>query len=78
MTSCLGTYLEEPNVIGQYSNMLHGICVNYFLSFSQKNLSPEKTEKKVFTFQFLNDKIDQDTNFAKLPSAKWLFLVYVT
>jgi hypothetical protein len=32
----------------------------------------------VFTFQFLNDKIDQDTNFAKLPSAKWLFLVYVT
>ena len=27
----------------------------------------------MFTFQFLNDKIDQNTNFAKLPSAKWLF-----
>ena len=24
--------------------------------------------------QFWNDKIDQNTNFAKLPSAKWLFL----
>ena len=53
-----------------------GICVEYFLSFPQKNLSPEKTEtNQVFTFQFLNDKIDQNTNFAKLPSAKWLFLV---
>ena len=41
-----------------------GICVKYFLSFSQKNLSPEKTE----TFQFFNDKINQNTNFAK-----WLF-----
>ena len=27
----------------------------------------------MFTFQFLNDKIDQNTIFAKLPSAKWLF-----
>ena len=25
----------------------------------------------LFTFQFFNDKIDQNTNFAKLPSAKW-------
>jgi hypothetical protein len=24
---------------------------------------------------FENDQIDQNTNFAKLPSAKWLFLV---
>ena len=51
-----------------------GICVKYFLSFPQKTLSPEKTEtKQVFTFQLLNDKIVQNTNFAKLPSAKWLF-----
>ena len=30
----------------------------------------------MFTFQsckFLNDKIDQNNNFAKLPSAKWFF-----
>ena len=53
-----------------------GIFAKYFLSFSQKNLSPEKNETNyVFTFQFLNDKIDQNTNFAKLPSGKWLFLV---
>jgi hypothetical protein len=43
---------------------------------SQINLSPEKL-RKLFTFQaykFLNDKIDQNINFAKLPSAKLLFL----
>ena len=34
------------------------IGVKYFLSFPQKNLSPEKTEtNQVFTFQFLSDKI---------------------
>ena len=48
-----------------------GICLKYFLSFPQKNLSPEKTESNlVFTFQFLNDEIDQNTNFAKLLSVK--------
>ena len=53
-----------------------GICVKYFLTFPQKTLLPEKNETNyVFTFQFLNDKIDQNTNFAKLPSGKWLFLV---
>ena len=39
---------------------------------SQIYLSPEKL-RKTFTFQsckFLNDKIDRNTNFAKLPSAK--------
>ena len=39
---------------------------------SQIYLSPEKL-RKMFTFQswnFLNDKIDQNINFAKLPSAK--------
>ena len=38
-----------------------GMCVKYFLSFPQK------------TFQFLNDKIDKNTNFSKLPCTKWLF-----
>ena len=37
-------------------------------------MSPEKTQtNKVFTFQFLNNKIDQNTSFAKLPSGNWLF-----
>ena len=27
----------------------------------------------MFTFPFLNNKIDQKTNFAKLPITKWLF-----
>jgi hypothetical protein len=32
----------------------------------QKKLPPEKTKKNlVFTFQLLNDKIDQNTDFAK-------------
>jgi hypothetical protein len=42
---------------------------------SQIYLSPEKLRKK-FTFQcctFLNDKIDQNINFAKLSSAKYFF-----
>ena len=42
-----------------------GIFVKYFLSFPQKNLSPEKIEtNKVFTFYFLNDKILTYVNFA--------------
>jgi hypothetical protein len=54
------------------------IYVKHFFSFSQKNLSPVKTEKNyVFAFQFLNDKINQNTNFAKLPRDKWLFF-YIT
>ena len=61
---------------GRYLGL--GICVKYFLSFSQKNLSPVKTETNyVFAFQFLNDKIDQNTNFAKLPRDKWLFYISV-
>ena len=42
-------------------------------------LDPSKRENwdklKVFPFQFLNDKIDQTTNFANLPNAKWLFFL---
>ena len=34
----------------------------------------EKTDtNNMFTFQFFNYKIDLNTNFAKLPSAKWPF-----
>ena len=36
----------------------------------------EKIEtNKGFTFQLLIDEIDQNTNFTKLTSAKWHFLV---
>ena len=51
------------------------MCKIFFFLPSKKQ-EKEKTEtNQVFTFQFLSDKIDQNTNFAKLPSAKWLFLV---
>ena len=45
---------------------------NKYPQSSQIYLSPEKM-KNLFTFQsykFLNDKIYQNINFAKLPSAK--------
>ena len=31
----------------------------------------------MFTFQFLNDKIDQNTNLAKLPGIKWLWYNFI-
>ena len=64
------TSAEARGVKASDVKLWPGICAKYFLSFPQKNLSPEKTETN-----FLNDKIDQNTNFAKLPSAKWLLLV---
>ena len=51
-----------------------GICVKYFLSSPQKNPSPEKSEtKEVFTIQFLNDEMDQNTKFAIFFSDKIFF-----
>ena len=57
-----------------------GFCVLDFLSIlsdfllqetlTQKRLEPKAKFAKL---QLLNDKIDQYTNFEKLPSAKWLF-----
>ena len=48
-----------------------------FLLFLQIFLSPDKlTQKKLSNFEklvFLNDKIDTNTNLAKLPSAKCFF-----
>ena len=57
-------------------------CVFNFLSILSDFLSREKLTQKwhepkaeqLLKLQFLNDKIDQSTNFAKLPCAKWLFL----
>ena len=43
---------------------------------SQEKLTQKWQEPKAEQFaklQVLNDKIDQNTNFAKLPSGKWLF-----
>ena len=53
------------------------MCEIFSLAPFKRNLSPEKTNTNwVFTFYFLNDKIDNNTNFVKLPSAiQWLFLV---
>jgi hypothetical protein len=41
-----------------------GIFVKYFLLFPQKN------QRKLKQSKSLNDKIDQNTNFAKLPRDK--------
>ena len=46
---------------------------NIFSRSLKKASHQKKTECLLFNFQFLNDKIDQNTNFAKLSSAKWLF-----
>jgi hypothetical protein len=57
------------------------LCLNFpsilsdFLSrekLTQKWLEPEA--EQFAKIQLLNNKIDQNTNFAKLPSTKWLFL----
>ena len=51
-----------------------GVCIKYFLSFSQKKPVTRKNRdnktNQVFTLEFFNDEIDQNTNFAKLPQAK--------
>ena len=53
------------------SDLRLGICVKYFLSFPQKKTVARENWDKLFsTFQFLNDKIDQNTNFAKLPCTR--------
>ena len=58
--------------INMFQNCLEStIYEKCFLSFL-KNCQKTET-KQVFTFQFLNDKIYQHTNFAKLPSAKCFF-----
>ena len=49
--------------------------VKNIFSRSLKKTSHQRKLRQVFAFQLLNDKIDQNTNFAKLPSAKWVFLV---
>ena len=54
------------------------IRLKYFLSFPQKNLSPEKTDtNEVFTFQFLNDQIDQNTHFVKLQIGNWYYCKFI-
>ena len=72
----IGYWIREISGIGNFHNWLRpGIFGKYFLSFLHKNHSQEKTEtNEVFTFQFLkNDKIVQNTNFAKLPVPNGFF-----
>ena len=60
-------------------------CILIFLSIISDFLSWKKLTQKwqepkaeqCATLQFLHNKINQKTNFAKLPIAKWLFLVKV-
>ena len=43
-----------------------------------KNDQCQNISQKLVKLQFLNDKIDQNTKFAKLPRVKWLFLYKLT
>ncbi len=45
--------------------------------FSQKNPSNRENWDTLIVY-FSSDKVDQNTNFAKFPSAKWLFLNKLT
>jgi hypothetical protein len=60
MKMCRGVwqFFVDQNKDDALNFLSPGIWVKYFLSFPQKNLSPEKTETNyVFTLQFLNVKI---------------------
>ena len=46
----------------------------YRLLFSSSTFYQKVTNLQNFKLQFLNDKTDQNTHFAKLPSAKLPFL----
>jgi hypothetical protein len=57
--------------------MAQFLCLKFSLIPSSSPLTRENDTKKLIDFakvQFLNDKIDQNTNFAKMPSAKCLLL----
>ena len=79
----LPTYFLWPEKVGRpyYSTVyiLYGLdfyVLDFFSILSDLPLTREIDTKKLSNFeklQFLNDRIDQNTNFAKLPSAKWLF-----
>ena len=40
-----------------------------------EKLTPKKKDGNFEKLQLFYDKIDQNTNFAKLPRAKWLFFI---
>ena len=62
-------------VLTEHIDNVHGIKDRRCLQVRPEFCFVFNLAKLVFTFQFLNDKIDQNTNFAKLPGAKWPFLV---
>ena len=60
------------------SSLCSGLCISHFLSIVsdfvlREKLTNKEAEHLFPKLQILNDKNDQDTNFAKLSSAKWLF-----
>ena len=49
------------------------MCKIFSLVSSKNPVTRENWDKLSVCFSILTEKIDQNTNFAKLPSAKWLF-----
>ena len=47
------------------------MCQIFSLDPSKKPVTRENWDKLSVYFSILNDEIDQNTNFAKLSSAKW-------
>ena len=56
---------------GGYNSVISKIFIDFL--FKSSNCTKKQFKKYGFTFQFLYDKIDQNTNLVKFPSAKWLF-----
>ena len=69
---------DKITLLGTGTRLLgHGFSEKEILSslkFSSREGNWENKLSDFAKFQFLINKIDQKTNFAKLPSAKWLFL----
>ena len=47
------------------------------LNSESHEISQKLRKSKCLLFHFFSNKVDQNTIFAKLPSAKWLFLVWL-
>ena len=71
------SYTTKGEVLLVFSNVIGGKYLVFVSSRSVKmrGFSFLSLYKSVFIFQFLNDKIDQNTNFAKLQVKNGFFLV---
>ena len=56
----------------------HIFCTEIkILNSESHDISQKLRKSKCLLFHFFSNKVDQNTIFAKLPSAKWLFLVWL-